>query len=85
MAELLARGAGRLPQIRDEAMAAQAARVARRRLKVAAHVALSNQVQGHLGLVFPGLGACFGGILGTKAGRVIVRDLADPDRMRLRP
>jgi transposase len=82
MAELLVRGAGRLPQIRDEAMAAQAAWVAHRRRKVAAHVALANQVQGHLDLVFPGLGACFNGILGTKAGRVIVRDLADPDRMR---
>ena len=43
---------------------------------------LSNQVQGHLDLVFPGLGACFDGILQTKAGKVIVRDLADPDRMR---
>ena len=42
----------------------------------------SNQVQGHLDLVFPGLGACFDGILQTKAGMVIVRDLADPDRMR---
>ena len=82
MAELMIRGAGRLPQIRDDAMAAQAAWVAHRRRKVAAHVALSNQVQGHLDLVFPGLGACFDGILQTKAGRVIVRDLADPDRMR---
>jgi transposase len=63
-------------------MAAQAAWIAHRRRKVAAHVALTNQVQGHLDLVFPGLGACFDGILGTKAGRVIVRDLADPDRMR---
>lgn len=82
MAELLVRGAGRLPQLRDEAMAAQAAWVAHRRRKVAAHVALSNQVQGHLDLVFPGLGSCFDGILRTKAGSVIVRDLADPDRMR---
>jgi transposase len=82
MAELMIRGAGRLPQIRDESMAAQAAWVAHRRRKVAAHVALSNQVQGHLDLVFPGLGACFDAILQTKAGRVIVRDLADPDRMR---
>ena len=82
MAELLVRGAGRLPQIRDDAMAAQAAWVAHRRRKVAAHVALSNQVQGHLDLVFPGLGACFDGILHTKAGMVMVRDLADPDRMR---
>lgn len=82
MAELMIRGAGRLPQIRDDAMAAQAAWVAHRRRKVAAHIALSNQVQGHLDLVFPGLGACFAAILQTKAGMVIVRDLADPDRMR---
>lgn len=82
MAELLVRGAGRLPQVRDEAMAEQAAWVSHRRRKVAAHVALTNQVQGHLDLVFPGLGACFDGILGTKAGAVIVRDIADPDRMR---
>jgi transposase len=82
MAELLVRGAGRLPQVRDEAMAAQVAWAAHRRRKVAAHVALSNQVQGHLDLLFPGLSACFDGILQTKAGRVIVRDLADPDRMR---
>jgi hypothetical protein len=80
MAELMIRGAGRLPQVRDDAMAAQAAWVGHRRRKVAAHVALSNQVQGHLDLVFPGLGACFDGIWRTKAGRVIVRDLADrPD------
>ncbi len=76
MAELMIRGAGRLPQVRDDAMAAQVAWVAYRRRKVAAHVALSNQIQGHLDLVFPGLGACFGGILTTKAGRVLVRDLA---------
>lgn len=82
MAELLIRGAGRLPQVRDEALATQVAWVAHRRRKVAAHVALSNQIQGHLDLVFPGLGACFDAILTTKAGRVLVRDLADPDRMR---
>lgn len=82
MAELMVRGAGRLPQVRDEAMAAQVAWTAHRRRKVAAHVALANQVQGHLDLVFPGLGACFDSILQAKAGMVIVRDLADPDRMR---
>jgi len=81
MAELLIRGAGRLPQVCDDAMATQVAWVAHRRRKVFAHVALSNQIQGHLDLVFPGLGACFGRILTTKAGRVLVRDLADPDRM----
>jgi transposase len=82
MAELLIRGAGRVPPVRDDAMASQVAWVGHRRRKVAAHVALSNQIQGHLDLVFPGLGACFDGILTTKAGRVLVRDLADPDRLR---
>jgi transposase len=82
MAELMIRGAGRLPQVRDDAMATQVAWIAHRRRKVAAHVALSNQIQGHLDLLFPGLGACFDGILTTRAGRVLVRDLADPDRMR---
>jgi transposase len=82
MAELMIRGAGRLPQVRDDALASQVAWVAHRRRKVAAQVALSNQIQGHLDLVFPGLGACFDGILTTKAGRILVRDLADPDRMR---
>lgn len=42
MAELMIRGAGRLPQIRDDAMAAQSAWTAHRRRKVAAHVALSS-------------------------------------------
>lgn len=82
MAELLIRGAGRPPRLLDEAAAGQAAWVSHRRRKVAAHVALSNQVQGHLDLVFPGLAACFSDLLGAKAGAVIVRDLADPDRMR---
>jgi hypothetical protein len=54
MAELRVRGSGRLPQIHDDATAAQAAWVGHRRRKVAAHVALSNQAQGHLDPVFPG-------------------------------
>lgn len=82
MAELMIRGAGRPPQLRDEAMAAQAAWMGHRRRKVAALVALSNQVLGHLDVLFPGLDGCFNGILRTKAGIVIVRDLADPARMR---
>jgi len=82
MAELLVRGAGRQPAVRDEAMATQAAWIGHRRRKVTARVALANQVRGHLDLLFPGLSACFSGILHTKAGMVVVRDRADPDRMR---
>ncbi|MBI2170278.1 MAG: transposase [Actinobacteria bacterium] len=82
MAELLIRGAGRPPQHRDEALATQAAWSAHRRRKVAAAVALGNQVQATLDLVFPGLGGCYDGVLGAKSGRVIVTHLADPDRVR---
>lgn len=82
MAELLVRGAGRPPQTRTDALAAQAAWAAHRRRKVKAHTALANQVLGQLDLVFPGLGGCFDDILGAKAGRVIIRELADPRRVR---
>jgi len=82
MVELLVRGAGRRPQVRDAAMAAQAAWVAHRRRKIAARTALGNQLLGTLDLVFPGLDGCFGDLLGARAGRLIVAELADPDRMR---
>jgi transposase len=82
MAELLVRGAGRPPQIGTGAVAAQAAWVGHRRRKVKAHTALANQVLGQLDLVFPGLGGCFDDILRTKAGRVIIRELVEPERIR---
>ena len=56
MAELMIRGAGRLPQVRDDAMATQVAWVGHRRRKMAAHVALSNQIQGHLDWCSPAWG-----------------------------
>jgi transposase len=82
MVELLGRGAGRRPQVRTTAMAAQTAWVAHRRRKVAAQAALGNQLLGTLDLVFPGLDGCFADLLDAKAGRLIVAELADPDRMR---
>lgn len=82
MAELLVRGAGRPPQTRSGALAAQAAWAGHRRRKVKAHTALANQVLGQLDLVFPGLGGCFDDLLETKAGRVILREVADPKRVR---
>jgi transposase len=82
MAELMVRGAGRRPAVRTDALATQAAWVAHRRRKVAARVALANQVIGQLDLVFPGLDGCFGDLLGARAGRVIVTDICDPDRIR---
>jgi len=82
MAELMVRGAGRTPAVRTDSMAAQAAWVAHRRRKVAARVALANQVIGQLDLVFPGLDGCFADILRARAGRVIVTHICDPDRVR---
>jgi transposase len=82
MAELMVRGAGRCPALRTDALATQAAWVAHRRRKVAARVALANQVIGQLDLVFPGLDGCFSDLLGARAGRVIVTDICDPDRVR---
>jgi transposase len=56
--------------------------VAHRRRKVFTRSALANQVIGQLDLVFPGLDGCFSNLLGAKAGRVIVSDICDPDRIR---
>ena len=78
MAELMVRGAGRRRAVRTGALATQAAWVAHRRRKVAARVALANQVIGQLDLVFPGLDGCFSDLLGARAGRVIVTDICDP-------
>lgn len=82
MAELMIRGGGRSPAVRTEALATQAAWVAHRRRKVAAHSALANQVIGQLDLVFPGLDGCFSDLLRAKAGRVIAAEICDPDRVR---
>jgi transposase len=82
MIELLVRGGGRPPQVRNDAMAAQAAWVAHRRRKVAARTALGNQLLGTLDLVFPGLDGCFADLLGARAGRLLLTELADPDRIR---
>jgi transposase len=82
MAELMVRGAGRQPALRTDALATQAAWVAHRRRKVTARVALANQVIGELDLVFPGLDDCFKDVLRAKAGRIIVSNISDPDRVR---
>jgi len=82
MAELMIRGGGRPPAIRTDAVATQAAWVGHRRRKVAARVALANQVIGHLDLVFPGLDGCFSDVLGARSGRIIVAEICDPDRVQ---
>jgi transposase len=83
MAELLTRGAGRPPEQRDQALSTQAAWTAHRRRKVKARSALINQLLAQIDLIFPGLQGCFTtGVLSTKSGRVIVRDLVEPIRIK---
>ena len=81
MVELLARGSGRPPQSRDDAMIEQAAWVAHRRRKWRAHVQLRQQIHAQLDLVFPGLAGCFANLLDAKSGWVIVRDIPSPERI----
>ena len=82
MADLLARGGGRPPQRVDNQMAVQAAWAGHRRRKLKVRTALQNQVIGQIDVVFPGLTGCFNDLLETKAGRVIVRHICEPSRIR---
>jgi len=82
MADLLARGGGRPPQPVDAEMAVQAAWAGHRRRKLKVRTALQNQVIGQIDVVFPGLIGCFGDLLETKAGRVIVHHICEPSRIR---
>jgi transposase len=50
--------------------------------KVKARTALKNQIQATLDLVFPGLSGCFGSLLDTKLGRVIIGEAMTPERVR---
>jgi len=82
MAELLIRGKGRPVGHLDDAMATQAALCAHRRRKVKARTAVKNHVHKGLDLVFPGLSGCFGDILDTKVGRLLLAEGMDPARVR---
>lgn len=82
MVDLLARGGGRPPQQVDNQMAVQAAWAGHRRRKLKVRTALQNQVIGQIDVVLPGLTGCFEDLLETKAGRVIVRHICEPSRIR---
>ena len=81
MAELMIRGLGRRPELEDGPIARQAILVAHRRRKVRARSALKNQVLATWDLVFPGLDGCFGDILSTKIGRVLLAEAMTPVRV----
>ena len=79
--DLLISGGGRAPQQRDAALVEQLVWAGLRRRRILARTALSNQLLGTLDLVFPGLDGCFVDLLGTRAGPVLLHELADPDRL----
>lgn len=81
MIELLARGVGYSPSRHSDAAVVQAAWAGQRRRKVEAAQALTNQVHRHADLAFPGVVGCFAKALDARSLRVILHELADPDRV----
>ena len=79
--DLLISGGGRAPQQRHAALIEQLVWAGLRRRRVLARTALTNQLLGTLDLIFPGLDACFGDLLATRVGPVLLHELADPDRL----
>lgn len=79
--DLVVSGMGWSPQHRDAAMAAQQAWVTLRARRNRARFALRNQLLATLDLVFPGLDGCFGSLLATRIGSVLLHNLLEPDRM----
>jgi hypothetical protein len=60
--------------------------VAHRARRVQLRSALKNQLLGQVDRCFPGLAGCLGDLLGTKVGRLVVVEFADPARLaRLGP
>jgi transposase len=82
MAELLIRGKGRRSSSGGGPIAMQSALTSHRARKVKVRSALKNQIQANLDLVFPGLSGCFGTILRTKVGRVLLDEALTPERVR---
>ncbi len=79
--DLLISGGGRAPQQRSAALVEQLVWAGLRRRRILARTALTNQLLGTLDLVFPGLDGCFGDLLATRVGPVLLHELADPDRL----
>jgi transposase len=81
ISDLLVAGRG-LPVGRtDPATVELAGLVAHRARRVQVRSALKNQLLGQVDRCFPGLGGCLGDLLGTKVGRLLVAEFADPARL----
>jgi transposase len=79
--ELLLAGQGVPVAGRDAVIIELAAQAAHRARRVAARAALKNQLLGQLDRSFPGLTLALPDVLGTKVGRLVAAEFADPARL----
>jgi transposase len=79
--ELLLAGQGVPVASPDAVMIELAAQAAHRARRVAARTALKNQLLGQLDRSFPGLTLALPDVLGTKVGRLVAAEFADPARL----
>lgn len=81
IADLLLAGRGYEIRVGGEALVELTAWVAHRRRRVLVRSGLKNQLTGQADRCFPGLGRCLSSVLGTKVGRLVVAEFADPARL----
>ena len=81
MTELLLAGRGLPIRSSDTALTALTAWSAHRTGRVAVRTATKNQLLGQLDRTFPGLTLALPDVLGTKVGRLVAAEFADPARL----
>ena len=79
--ELMLAGAGHVVTDRDLVLGEIAARVAHRTRRIEVRTATKNQLLGQLDRAFPGLTLALPDVLGTKVGRLVATEFADPARL----
>lgn len=81
IADLLLAGRGYEVVAGDEPLVELTAWVAHRRRRIEVRSGLKNQLTGQIDRCFPGLGGCLSSVLGTKVGRLVAAEFADPARL----
>lgn len=79
--ELVLAGYGRPVTDRDVVIGEVSAWASHRRRRVATRTATKNQLLGQLDRAFPGLTLALPDVLGTKIGRLVAAEFADPARL----
>jgi transposase len=79
--EMLLAGHGTPVTVRTQVLGQLTAWTAHRTRRVSTRTATKNQLLGQLDRAFPGLTLALPDVLGTKVGRLIVQEFADPARL----